>query len=181
MRVRVLPAGDTAVLVEVAGDGPAASDEVLALTAALRAAALDGVLDLVPAARTVLVLGAVGVDLEELGSEVAEIAHRAEVSAGGDSAADDVLIPVRYDGPDLADVARLTGLSPAEVIARHTGTRWRAAFIGFAPGFAYLTGDGHGLDVPRRAESRTACRPDRWRWPAGSARCIRARRRVAGS
>ena len=51
-----------------------------------------------------------------------------------------VEIPVRYDGPDLADVARLTGLSEDEVVAAHTGMTWRVAFGGFAPGFAYLTG-----------------------------------------
>ncbi len=158
----MLPAGDAALLVEVEDPGRAGSDEVLALTAALREAALGGVADLVPAARTVLVIGSGGVDLGELGSAVAAIADRAELRAGVDfEAADDIVIPVRYDGPDLTDVARLSGLSAAEVIARHTGTRWRAAFIGFAPGFAYLTGDGPGLDVPRRAESRTTV-------PAGS-------------
>ena len=46
---------------------------------------------------------------------------------------------MHYDGPDLAEVARLTGLSVAEVIAAHTGTDWRVAFGGFAPGFAYLS------------------------------------------
>ena len=52
----------------------------------------------------------------------------------------EVEIEVRYDGPDLDDVARLTGLSRAEVVAAHTGMPWRVAFGGFAPGFAYLVG-----------------------------------------
>ena len=63
---------------------------------------------------------------------------------------------MHYDGPDLADVAELTGLSVTEVIAAHTGTDWRVAFGGFAPGFAYLTGATRGLRVPRRTEPRTA-------------------------
>ena len=47
------------------------------------------------------------------------------------------------------------------MIAAHTGTAWRAAFVGFAPGFAYLTGGDPRLQVPRRSESRTSV-------PAGS-------------
>ena len=70
-----------------------------------------------------------------------------------------------YDGADLADVARLWGVTEAEVVARHTGTEFRVAFCGFAPGFPYLLaaedlpgGDGR---VPRRASPRPAV-------PAGS-------------
>ncbi|MFB2582045.1 allophanate hydrolase subunit 1 [Herbiconiux sp. P15] len=70
-------------------------------------------------------------------------------------------IRVRYDGPDLEEVARLTGLAVDEVIAAHTRSTWSAAFIGFAPGFAYLTGDDRRLDVPRRSTPRPTV-------PAGS-------------
>lgn len=67
-----------------------------------------------------------------------------------------------YDGEDLAEVARLTGLGSAEAVAAvHSGTEWTAAFCGFAPGFAYLTGGDPRLEVPRRAEPRT-------RVPAGA-------------
>ncbi len=159
--MRVLPAGDAAVLIEAAGDEQSGTDDVLALTAALQEAALSQVVDLVPAARTVLLQLAPRTDLSDLTSAIAVIADRAVARTGADSEADDIVIPVRYDGPDLPDVARLTGLSRHEVVARHVGTRWRAAFIGFAPGFAYLTADGPGLAVPRRAESRTSV-------PAGS-------------
>ena len=66
-----------------------------------------------------------------------------------------------YDGPDLAEVARLTGLGEDEVVAAHAGTPWRVAFGGFAPGFAYLVGGDPRLQVPRRDEPRT-------RVPAGA-------------
>jgi KipI family sensor histidine kinase inhibitor len=65
-------------------------------------------------------------------------------------------IPVHYDGPDLAAVARLTELSVAEVIAAHTGSDWRVAFCGFAPGFAYLSWGDPRLAVPRRQQPRTS-------------------------
>lgn len=76
----------------------------------------------------------------------------------------EVVVPVVYDGEDLAEVARLTGLSPDEVVAAHTGRTWRVGFSGFAPGFAYLVADpgsGPSLEVPRLARPRT-------RVPAGA-------------
>ncbi|MGI5490145.1 5-oxoprolinase subunit B family protein [Microtetraspora malaysiensis] len=72
-----------------------------------------------------------------------------------------LVVPVRYDGPDLDYVAQSTGLSPAEVIQRHLNGTYRVAFIGFAPGFGYLIGGDPLLRVPRRREPRT-------RVPAGS-------------
>jgi KipI family sensor histidine kinase inhibitor len=72
-----------------------------------------------------------------------------------------VQIAVTYDGPDLADVARLTGLSTSEVVAAHTDTPWTVAFGGFAPGFSYLVGGDPRLHVARRSSPRTSV-------PAGS-------------
>ncbi len=66
-----------------------------------------------------------------------------------------VTIPVCYDGPDLADVARLTGLSAREVAERHQAGEYRVGWLGFAPGFGYLTGLDPALaQVPRLATPR---------------------------
>lgn len=59
-----------------------------------------------------------------------------------------------YDGPDLDDVARATGLSTADVIAAHTAREYTVALMGFAPGFAYLDGLDARLELPRRASPR---------------------------
>lgn len=72
-----------------------------------------------------------------------------------------VEIPVRYDGPDLGDVAGHCGLSTAEVVQRHTQAEYVVFFIGFQPGFAYLGGLDASLHTPRRSEPRVAV-------PAGS-------------
>lgn len=77
------------------------------------------------------------------------------VGSAGAAAPVPIRIGVRYDGPDLADVAERTGLTVGELIAAHTGSVWRAAFAGFAPGFAYLAGGDPRLSVPRRAIPRT--------------------------
>ncbi len=73
----------------------------------------------------------------------------------------DVVIDVVYDGADLDEVAKLTGLTPRDVVAAHTQTPWRVGFAGFAPGFGYLVGGDERLNVPRRSEPRTKV-------PAGS-------------
>ncbi|HYJ56023.1 MAG TPA: allophanate hydrolase subunit 1 [Mycobacterium sp.] len=150
---RVLDYGDRALLLEF--DGTA---EVLAWTDTLRAADLLGVVDIVPAARTIL-LKLAGSQYQAptrqrlrqvLLSEDA-IAESA-APAAGDA---DIVIDVTYDGEDLDEVARLTGLAPQEIVAAHTGRPWRVGFSGFAPGFAYLVGGDERLAVPRRSDPRT--------------------------
>ena len=134
--------------------------EVLAWVDALRAAALRGVLDIVPAARTVLVK----LDDPRLQAVTRQRLRRMrvtpEVAAPADRTAD-VVIDVVYDGPDLPEVANHTGLTAAQVINAHTSTLWRVGFNGFAPGFAYLVDGDARLRVPRRSEPRTSV-------PAGS-------------
>ena len=156
--VDVLPAGEEAVLVEVAD-----LDDVLALDAALRSVAAEGtgpwsaVTDLVPGARSLLVIAGPRADLAALSRSVREVAAAADRSPEqGGSGAAVVEIPVRYDGPDLGDVAALTGLTVADVVAAHTQLPWRVAFGGFAPGFAYLVGGDRRLRVPRRDTPRVS-------------------------
>lgn len=156
MSPRLLPYGDRALLAEF--DDIA---DVVAWSDALAAARLDDVEDVVPAARTVLVVGGPGVDIAALGRTLVAIEPQPADAVDEASAPPTVEIPVRYDGPDLADVVRLTGLSESEVVRAHTATPWRVSFGGFAPGFAYLSGGDASLRVPRRDEPRT-------RVPAGS-------------
>ncbi|WP_098957288.1 5-oxoprolinase subunit PxpB [Pseudonocardia sp. N23] len=151
--MRALTCGDAAVLFEVE-----TLDEAVALAAAVRAAELPVVVDVVPAARTVLVVTDPGADLGALRHTVSELPV-AEAAVTAD--ADPVEIHVVYDGPDLDEVASLTGLGVDEVVAAHTATPWRVAFAGFAPGFPYLVGGDPRLQVPRRDEPRTSV-------PAGS-------------
>jgi len=146
--VKVRPFGDAALLVELDD-----LDAVLGLAAAVRAECIDGVVDVVPAARTLLLVLEPGTALDAVRRRVTTLSSAPSASA--EPNVEPVEIPVTYDGPDLAEVARLTGLDEEEVVAAHTGTPWRIAFGGFAPGFAYLTGGDPRLRVPRRDEPRT--------------------------
>ena len=156
MTPRILSAGDRALLVQ-ADD----LESTLTVAALLRQARLPQVEDLIPAAETVLVRVTDGTELTGLGDRILELITGNDIETVGGTTDDPLVIPVHYDGPDLSDVGRATGLSIAEVITAHTGTVWRAAFVGFAPGFAYLAGGDERLQVPRRTESRTSV-------PAGS-------------
>ncbi|MDO5500602.1 MAG: allophanate hydrolase subunit 1 [Propionibacteriaceae bacterium] len=152
--IRLLSCGTEAVLIEIEeADPDRALAGVLALDAALRATDLP-LTDLVPAARTLLAT-CPAVRLDEVRAAIARLA--AQVSADAlPRPWRTVRIEVEYAGPDLREIARLTGLSEAEVVAAHGGMPWRVAFAGFAPGFAYLTGGDPRLEVPRRAEPRTS-------------------------
>lgn len=145
--------GDQALLLEFNR-----TTDVLAWTEAIRRADLLGVIDIVPASRTVLIKLAGPRYLAPTRQRLAKIQVGPDIAAdltapaGGDV---DVEIDVIYDGPDLDEVSRLTGLSTDQVVAAHTAIPWRVGFGGFAPGFAYLVGGDPRLEVPRRAEPRT--------------------------
>jgi KipI family sensor histidine kinase inhibitor len=153
VRARLLPYGPGAWLLEVDVGG----DVLAAATAVARSEAVN---EVVPAARTVLVHLAPGVDRDEIGRQLLELVSGAEELVVEDPS-HAVELDVTYDGEDLAAVAEACGLTTDEVISRHSGATYRAAFCGFAPGFAYLTGLDPALELPRRASPRT-------RVPAGS-------------
>ena len=124
----------------------------MALHHSLKAADLPGVTELIPAARTVLLsFDPARTSAETLTDAVRGLGHTESVS----DTAREVTIDVRYDGDDLAEVADLLSVSPAEVINRHQAATWQVAFAGFAPGFGYLAGDDELFDVPRRSSPRT--------------------------
>jgi KipI family sensor histidine kinase inhibitor len=136
--------------------------EVLAWTDALREAELLGVLDIVPASRTVLVKLAGPRYQAPTRQRLAKLRVTAEALAEASTPHEaDIEIDVVYDGADLDEVARLTGMTTDQVVAAHTGTLWQVGFGGFAPGFAYLIGGDERLNVPRQSEPRTKV-------PAGS-------------
>lgn len=156
MTRRLLPSGEAALLVECDD-----LDEVLALHDALAAERRPGVVELVPAARTVLV----AVDPAVLPLESLETwLRRVRVEGAGPAdaiAPGEAVVPVVYDGDDLDETAELLGVSPETLVARHLAASWRVAFGGFAPGFGYLVSDDWPFDVPRLGAPRA-------RVPAGA-------------
>ena len=140
--IDIRPAGDRAAIVEVPDNAAA-----VRLAQSLRSDCGE-LVDVVPGHCTVLATWA---------GAAPDLRAFAEASLGGTAqpAGPLVEIAVRYDGPDLAEVARLTGLSPEEVVARHVAAETTVAFLGFQPGFAYLLGIDPRLEVPRLETPRT--------------------------
>ncbi|WP_136708437.1 allophanate hydrolase subunit 1 [Agromyces sp. H66] len=159
MSRRLLPSGDAALLVECDS-----LDEVLALHDALEAALRqaqgpEGIVELVPAARTILVaIDPAVIPLESAATWVRRIPAEAGSRTAGANAAP-VTIPVAYDGDDLAATAALLAISTEALVARHVEAEWRVAFVGFAPGFGYLVSDDWPFEVPRLGAPRTRVPP----------------------
>lgn len=151
---RILPFGDRGILFEVD-----TLDEVLTLYARLAASRPAGVVDLVPAARTVLV----HVDPPRLSLAAARawVARAADAPAPARADAALVELPIVYDGPDLDELAETLGIPAADLAAQHAACEWTVAFTGFAPGFGYLVSPDWPHRVPRHPSPRT-------RVPAGA-------------
>ena len=141
-------AGARAVVLDVDRDpaGIAAQLRTLADAAGL------ALTDVVPGAATVLVAAATPVQLARFLQALPRLDDT--VAAANEAAQQPIELRVRYDGPDLAAVAEASGLDVAEVVRRHSEVTYRAAFTGFAPGFAYLTGLDSALRLPRRSSPR---------------------------
>lgn len=146
--MNLLPYGPRAVLAEFDS-----LEAVMSTATAWRAAGQSGILDVVPAARTVLVVHDASFDREWLRQPL----PAQSASAPGAL----VTINVDYDGEDLSAVAASLGMSTDEVVRIHSAAEYVVAFCGFMPGFSYLTGLDARLNLPRRATPRT-------RVPAGS-------------
>lgn len=145
--------GERAVMIQ-------AADSVHALELAHRLRHHEGVADVIPAAKSVVLT----FNHSPSDGEIAAIAEHVTTAPGSarkPAPSRMVEIPVTYDGDDLAAVAAATGLSVAEVVELHSSTVYRAAFAGFAPGFVYLEGLPQALQIPRRDTPRTSV-------PAGS-------------
>ncbi|MFI1196100.1 allophanate hydrolase subunit 1 [Micromonospora sp. NPDC020750] len=152
--MRIRPVGTNALLLDC--DGP---DQVEAWRAELwrrRAAGELTAVEIVPAARTVLLDG-----VPDPALAAALVAGWTPRPAADAAPTEEVEVPVGYDGADLPAVAAHWGVDVPEVVARLTGTEFRVAFCGFAPGFAYLTGLPAEWAVPRLPTPRA-------RVPAGS-------------
>lgn len=139
------------------------SQRVHEAAAALRAAALPGVTDIVPAFATLALIYAPACwsgGGESAWRQLADavLARLQAPHASTRQTAALIEIPVCYGGeygPDLALVAQHCGLSTGEIVKRHTSADYCVAMLGFAPGFPYLLGLDPMLETPRRANPRT--------------------------
>ena len=157
------PLGDSALVVRIvddfAGDPEGSLNAVLAALRSLEAAAIPGVTELAPAYSTVAVFyePARIETFEHLRATIEGILNASSVEGEVKIEPPLVEIPVCYDrefGLDLDDVARGTGLDPAEIVRRHSSASYRVNCVGFIAGFPFMSGMPAELATPRRATPR---------------------------
>jgi KipI family sensor histidine kinase inhibitor len=163
LNVRFLSAGDRALVIEFGERvDRELSERILRLDAAIRASAPKGLVETVPTFRSLMVYyDPLVTGRAELEPAIAGLLDRGDSRRVGGTL---WRVPACYEGeyaPDLAEVARLTRLTPAEVVALHSGTRFHVYMLGFLPGFPYMGDLPEPLALPRRADPRV-------RVPAGS-------------
>ncbi|HEY6807896.1 MAG TPA: 5-oxoprolinase subunit PxpB [Gemmatimonadales bacterium] len=151
----VSPLGDSAMTVTVGAHvDPATHRRVRLAAERVARAGIAGVREVVPAYAALTVFyDPLRVTYDALAAQLETLVS----AAGGDAALPaprEHRLRVRYDGEDLAAVADRTGLSTAEVVARHTAPWYEVGLVGFAPGFAYLGPLDPALVLPRRPEPR---------------------------
>jgi KipI family sensor histidine kinase inhibitor len=149
----VAPAGDRALLVTLgAAIDPELLGQVLALDQALQARRPSGLVNTVPAYASLLCHYDPDVtDAARLEAGIRQLEGQVDASVPLGAVVD---IPTRYDGPDLADVALKTNLTPAGVVEAHAGREYLVYCVGFAPGFTYCGALPDQLAVPRLASPR---------------------------
>jgi inhibitor of KinA len=162
--VRIVPAGDSALIVEFeARIDPGVNARTIACAEAIQAAGVAGVRDVVPTYRSVAVyFDPLRTDHDTMMACLERAAARPLAPAS--AARTPVRIPVCYGGdmgPDLAAVASFAGLSESDVVGVHAAGVYRVFMLGFVPGFAYLGIVDGRIAMPRRATPRV-------RVPAGS-------------
>lgn len=159
--VRMLDAGEQGLVVEFgASIDPAVNQRVHLMSKRLTAAKLDGISEVVPTYRSLLVyFDPLKTSRQELVGRIREMLTAGDTGDIAQAAARVVDIPVCYGGdygPDLEFVIRHTGLSAEEVVRIHTSEPYLVYMLGFVPGFAYLGGLDERLATPRLEKPRTA-------------------------
>src|SRR3979411_1540189 len=147
---RILPSGDSAITVEFSRNiDDAANQRVLALDRTLSREPVSGVTETVPTYRSLLVhYDPVKIDFDTMGQQLACLA---QLRGPPVTKTRRWRIPVVYGGEhgiDLEDVAKTLKTTANDIVARHVAGDYRVAMIGFTPGWSYLSGLAHTLNLP---------------------------------
>lgn len=143
----IRPAGRLGLLLELES-----LDDVLAVHQHLKAHPLEGQVDAVAAARTIMLTFTHRECVHQARQQSAELKNL-QFSTGDRELKQ---IEVVYDGEDLTELAEVLGMSTEALIQWHSGQQWLGAFGGFAPGFTYCAPVESTQPVPRRPSPRTA-------------------------
>jgi KipI family sensor histidine kinase inhibitor len=150
--------GDRSLLVELGDEiSPAVNQSVQELFTGLDIQKPEGILELVPGYRSLLVIfDPLLLTPASLKNVILETIKNLDRSLLPEPRT--VKIPVVYGddhGPDLEDVANYHRITPEEVIGYHNQPTYRVYMIGFTPGYPYLGELPDAIATPRRKTPRT--------------------------
>ncbi len=160
---RIVPYGNNALLLRFEIDDPNSILPLIwTLAQTFRRDATLGAIDVIATMHEIAVHFPYGTPLSDKAHHIETLLHH--ISPKNSHRAAKHCIPVCYDfeyTPDLPELLRMKGLSLEEFVQLHTNRTYRVGFIGFMPGFGYLTGLDERLHTPRKANPSI-------RIPAGS-------------
>lgn len=152
MDIKVMPAGDSALVVEFGNEiNEAVNEKVHALAKKIRQENIPGITEMIPTFRSLLVsYDMLQISYSKLSVMLSVLSRELEMNRAAHRRI--VKIPCCYGarfGADLTDMERLTGLSREEIIELHSSVDYKIYMLGFLPGFVYLGGLDKRLEVPR--------------------------------
>lgn len=152
MDIKVMPAGDSALVVEFGNEiNEAVNEKVHALAKKIRQENIPGITEMIPTFRSLLVsYDMLQISYSKLSVMLSVLSRELEMNRAEHHRI--VKIPCCYGarfGADLTDMERLTGLSREEIIELHSSVDYKIYMLGFLPGFVYLGGLDKRLEVPR--------------------------------
>lgn len=152
MDIKVMPAGDSALVVEFGNEiNEAVNEKVHALAKKIRQENIPGITEMIPTFRSLLVsYDMLQISYSKLSVMLSVLSRELEMNQMAHHRI--VKIPCCYGarfGADLTDMERLTGLSREEIIELHSSVDYKIYMLGFLPGFVYLGGLDKRLEVPR--------------------------------
>lgn len=152
MDIKVMPAGDSALVVEFGNEiNEAINEKVHALAQKIRQENIPGITEMIPTFRSLLVsYDMLQISYSKLSVMLSVLSRELEMNRAAHRRI--VKIPCCYGarfGVDLSDMERLTGLSREEIIELHSSVDYKIYMLGFLPGFVYLGGLDKRLEVPR--------------------------------
>ena len=149
--------GDRSLLVELGDEiSPSVNQRVQELFTAMDMHPVDGVRELVPSYRSLLVIyDPLNISPADLKHTIRDTYHNLDQAELPEPRTID--IPIVYggeQGPDLESVAQYHHITPQEVIDYHTRPIYRVYMIGFTPGYPYLGEVPDAISTPRRETPR---------------------------
>lgn len=152
MTLEIVPASDCSVLLRfTSGNAEETQDWILRLLRRLQRRPAPGQMGVGPGDGSLLVRFRIGQSSHDAVED--HLLQLLEDEEAAETLPRSLVIPVLYDGPDRDEAASVLSISPGSLVELHAAARYRAAFLGFLPGFAYLRGPV-ALKIPRRSAGR---------------------------